>query len=106
MDGLDAATTQDDASSEQDETEEEEEATLEEPNAAEIVHAGVTQDCIKLDSMPIDNRELDEAEEHLIQRFTQSGCHGVAWFKPESMLLHYHGRPLPIRTLSDAGTDA
>ena len=77
VDGLDAATTQDDAGSEQDETEEEEEVTLEESTAAEIVHAGVTQGRIELDSMPIDHRELDEAEEHLIQRFTQSGCHCV-----------------------------
>ena len=78
VESLDAATTEDDAISEQNEVEEqdsEEEGIREELTAAEIVQAGVTHGRIELDNVPIDHGELDEAEELLIHRFAQGGCH-------------------------------
>ena len=52
-----------------------EEEVREEPSAAEIVHAGITRGRIEVESVPIDLRELDEAEEQLIQKFARDGCH-------------------------------
>ena len=67
VESVDAAATEDEPSSEQNEIEEEdseEERTCEELTATEIMQA---HGCIELDSVPIDHRELDEAEELLIQ---------------------------------------
>ena len=78
MESLDVATTEDDASSKQNEVEEqdsEKEGIREELTAAEIVQTGGTHGHIELDNVPIDHGELDEAEELLIQRFAQGGCH-------------------------------
>ena len=55
----------------EDDNEEELEA---EPTAAEIVQAGVARGQLDKESVPIDPRELDEAEERLIQQFVNDGC--------------------------------
>ena len=52
-----------------------EEEVREEPTAAEIVQAGIAQGHIEMESVPINLRELDEAEEQLIQKFARDGCH-------------------------------
>ena len=55
--------------------EEDEEEPVVEPTAAEIVQAGVTQGQLDNNTTtPVDQREVDEAEEHLIQQFAQDGC--------------------------------
>ena len=46
-----------------------------EPTAAEIVQAGIARGRIEMESVPIDIRELDEAEEQLIQKFARDRCH-------------------------------
>ena len=46
----------------------------EEPTAAEIVQAGVARGQLDKECVPIDQRELDEAEEQLIQQFVRDGC--------------------------------
>ena len=65
--------------SEMEEEDSEEDAVHEEPTVVEIVQAGITQGHIEMErgSVPIDQRELDETEEQLIQKFVQGGCHCV-----------------------------
>ena len=53
----------DDPPAEDDNNEEEEEA---QPTAAEIVQAGIAQGQLDKETVSIDQRELDEAEEQLI----------------------------------------
>ena len=45
-----------------------------EPTAAEIVKAGVARGQLDKETVPIDQRKLDEAEEQLIQQFVNDGC--------------------------------
>ena len=52
----------------------EEEPVDEDLTAAEIVEAGITHGQLDADSVPIDQCELDSAEEHIIQRFVRDGC--------------------------------
>ena len=52
----------------------EEEPVDEDLTAAEIVEAGIAHGQLDVDSIPIDQRELDSAEEHIIQRFVRDGC--------------------------------
>ena len=54
--------------------EEENEPVTEQLSAAEIVQAGVATGQIETSSVPIDKRNLDEAEEQLIWQFAQDGC--------------------------------
>ena len=54
--------------------EDEEEEPVEEPTAAEIVCAGVARGQLDKETVPIDQRQLDEAEEQLIQQFAVDGC--------------------------------
>ena len=56
------------------EEEEEEAPEPPEPTAAEIVRAGLTQGQLDKECVAIDQRELDEVEEELIQKFVQDGC--------------------------------
>ena len=71
MEGFDGAKTADDACTGQSEMEEEdceEEVVLEEPTVAESVQAGITRGDIEMEreSVPIDQRELDETEEKFV----------------------------------------
>ena len=59
---------------EEDEDDDEEEPVSEEPTAAEIVQAAVAQGQLDKEMVPIDQREVDEAEEQLIQQFVRDGC--------------------------------
>ena len=52
----------------------EEEPVDEDLTAAEIVEAGIAHGQLDVDSVPIDQRELDSAEEQIIQRFVRDGC--------------------------------
>ena len=54
--------------------EDEEEEPVKEPTAAEIVCAGVARGQLDKETVPIDQRQLDEAEEQLIQQFAVDGC--------------------------------
>ena len=66
---------QDEHEHEEEEEEEEEEAPEPpEPTAAEIVRAGLAQGQLDKECVAIDQRELDEVEEELIQKFVQDGC--------------------------------
>ena len=47
---------------------------LESPSAAQIVEAGIAQGRLDIDSVPVDQRTLDEAEEALIQEFVRVSC--------------------------------
>ena len=70
-----AALSSDPSVDEQNEHEEEEEAPKPpEPTAAEIVRAGLAQGQLDKECLAIDQRELDELEEELIQKFVQDGC--------------------------------
>ena len=53
---------------------EDDEEEHEEPTAAVILQAAVAQGQLDKGMVPIDQRELDEAEEQLIQRFVQDSC--------------------------------
>ena len=55
--------------------EESDEEVRDEPTVAEIVQAGIGRGRIKTEDVPIDIRELDEAEKQLIKKFVQGGCH-------------------------------
>ena len=61
----------DDPPAEDDDEEEEPEV---QPTAAEIVQAGVTRGQLDKETVPIDQRELDEAEQRFIQQFVNDGC--------------------------------
>ena len=55
--------------------EENEEEPVVEPTAAEIVQAGVAWGQLDNDmTIPVDQQEVDEAEEQLIQQFARDGC--------------------------------
>ena len=53
--------------------EEDEEEPVDEPTAAEIVQAGVAQGQLD-ETVSIDQRVVDEAEEQLIEQFARDGC--------------------------------
>ena len=53
---------------------EDEEEPVEQATAAEIVQAGVARGQLDKEMAPIDQREVDDAEEQLIQQFARDGC--------------------------------
>ena len=52
----------------------EEEPVDEDLTAAEIVKAAIANGQLDVDSVPIDQRELDSTKEQTIQRFVRDGC--------------------------------
>ena len=56
------------------EEEEQEEEEAPDPTAEDIVQAGLAQGHLEKECVAIDKRELDEAEEMLIEQFVRDGC--------------------------------